>query len=218
MTWFFFPLIMAILPVKSPCTLTIIARGAPLVLLVVAGHVGCYQIFGIWDNRLLSHPLSNLICGILGWFPTRSISLLPAVFLDMALFTTLVTSYIWPGRWPSSKDTTISTATVLEINPMKILVDWLLNCHITCLWKWRLILRLFFAGSCFPTLLINNIAVFKRILLYKRLIGYEILLWYDIHVTHTEFLDKLRNLLVLLGIPQTDSGVWGILKDAGDVP
>ena len=33
-----FPLLMAILPVKSPCTLTIIARGAPFVLLVVAGH------------------------------------------------------------------------------------------------------------------------------------------------------------------------------------
>ena len=30
---------MAILPVKSPCTLTIIARVAPLVLLVVAVHV-----------------------------------------------------------------------------------------------------------------------------------------------------------------------------------
>ena len=42
-----FPLLVAILPVKSPCTLTIIARGAPLVLLVVAGHGGCCQIFGI---------------------------------------------------------------------------------------------------------------------------------------------------------------------------
>ena len=38
-----FPLLVAILPVKS---LTIIARGAPLVLLVVAGHGGCCQIFG----------------------------------------------------------------------------------------------------------------------------------------------------------------------------
>ena len=36
-----FPLLMAILPVKSPCTLTIIARDAPLLLLVVAGHGAC---------------------------------------------------------------------------------------------------------------------------------------------------------------------------------
>ena len=42
-----FPFLMAILPVKSPCTLTIIARGEPFVLPVVAGHVGCCQIFFI---------------------------------------------------------------------------------------------------------------------------------------------------------------------------
>ena len=42
-----FPLLVAILPLKSSCTLTIIARDAPLLLLVVAGHGGCYQIFGI---------------------------------------------------------------------------------------------------------------------------------------------------------------------------
>ena len=42
-----FPLLVAILPVNSPCTLTIIARDASLVILVVAGHDGCYQIFGI---------------------------------------------------------------------------------------------------------------------------------------------------------------------------
>ena len=41
------PLLMAILPVKSPCTLSIIARGAPLVICVAAGNGGCCQIFGI---------------------------------------------------------------------------------------------------------------------------------------------------------------------------
>ena len=38
---------VAILPVKYPCTLTIIAIGAPLVLVVVAVHGGCCRIFGI---------------------------------------------------------------------------------------------------------------------------------------------------------------------------
>ena len=67
-----FPLLMAILPVKSPWILTIIARGAPLVLVVVTGHGGCCPIFGIWDNRLISHRLWKLICGILGLFHTKA--------------------------------------------------------------------------------------------------------------------------------------------------
>ena len=48
--------------------------------------------------------------------------------------------------------------------------------------------------------------------------GYELLLWYDIHVTHTKFLDKLRNLLVILNIPQTESGFRNIIKDMSDLP
>ena len=111
-----FPLLVAILPAKSPCTLTIIARDAPLVLLVVVGHGGCYHIFGIWVNRLSSYPFWKLIYWLLGFVNTRSMSRWPAVFLDMALFIALVTNYIWPGRWPSSRSTTISTAAALEIN------------------------------------------------------------------------------------------------------
>ena len=42
-----FPFLVAILPVKSPCTLAIIAIGAPLLLLVVEVRVGCFHIFGI---------------------------------------------------------------------------------------------------------------------------------------------------------------------------
>ena len=42
-----FPLLAATLPVKSPCTLTIIEIGAPLVLLFVDGNSGRCQIFGI---------------------------------------------------------------------------------------------------------------------------------------------------------------------------
>ena len=81
--WGFF---VAILTVKSPCTLNIIARGAPLVIIVVADNDGCYQMFGIWDNMLLSHPFWKLIFGLLGWVPIRAISLWYAVFLNMALF------------------------------------------------------------------------------------------------------------------------------------
>ena len=55
------PLFMAILPVKYPCTLTIISRGAPLVLLVVVGHGGCYKVFGIKKTGfLVTHSGSSL--------------------------------------------------------------------------------------------------------------------------------------------------------------
>ena len=67
------PLLMAVLQVKAPCTLTIIARGAPLVLIVVAGHGGCDNIFGIWNNKFLSNPIRKIIYRILGWFPTIAI-------------------------------------------------------------------------------------------------------------------------------------------------
>ena len=143
----YFPFLMAMLPVKYPCTLTIIARGEPLVLVVVAGHGGCCQSFGIWDNSLISHPFWKLICVLLGCVTTIAISYWTAVFLDMALFTTLVTSYIWPGIWPSPKATIISTAATPEINLFQSIVDWLLDGHSVCLLRWRLVLRLFFAGA-----------------------------------------------------------------------
>ena len=209
---------MAILSVKYSCTLTIIARGAPLLLLVFAGHGVCCQIIVLWYNRLLSSPLWKLFFGLLEWVTTRAIYLWPVISLDMAIFTIIVTSYIWPGLWPSSIATTISTAEARETNLLQSLVDRLLNGHIVCLWKWRLVLRLLFAGSRFPPLWIHKIAVFMRSLLYKGIIGYDILLWYKIHVTHRKFLDKLRNLLVLLNSLQKESGVRSILKDASDLP
>ena len=95
-----FPLLMAIFPVKSPCTLTIIARCASFVLLVIADHGGCCQILVIWVNRICIHPLWKLIHGLLGCVISGTISLWLAVFLNMALFTTLVTFSIWLGKLP----------------------------------------------------------------------------------------------------------------------
>ena len=174
---------MTILPVKSPWDITIIARGVPLVLLVVAVHGGCCKIFGIWNNRLLGDPFWNLVCVLLGWVPNISSSLWPAIFLDMSLIATLVTSHIWLDRWPSSRSTTISTAAALEVNFLQSFVDQLLNGHNVCIWKWRLVLRLIFARNRLPLLWINKIAVFTRSLFYKGLVCDEILWWYDIFFT-----------------------------------
>ena len=172
-----FLFLVAILPVKSPCTLTVISRGAPLLLIFVAINGGCCRIFGIWDDRLSSHPFWKLIYGLLGCVTTITIWLLPAVFLYMALFTTLVTSYIWPGRWPSSRATTISTVSALVIDLLQNLFGRLFNGHSVCLREWRLIIIFFFACSRFPPLWIHKIAVLSCSFLYKGLIGYDILLW-----------------------------------------
>ena len=134
---------MVILPLKPPCTITIIERGATLVLLVVTGRGGCCKIFGIRKNRLISKPFGKLICGPLGWVPTRDLSLWFSVFPDMDISATLVTSHIWPGRWPSSIATNISIAGALEVNLLQSLVDLLLNGHSVCLWKWRFFLRFY---------------------------------------------------------------------------
>ena len=148
-----------------------------LVFLFFAGHGGCCQIFDIWENRFLSYPLWKLICRLLGCVTTRTIYRWPALFLDMDIFTTLVTGYIWPGRWPSSRANAIYIASALEINLLQSLVDRLFNGHSVCLWKRRLVMKLFFACSRFPPLWIQKIAVLSRSLLYKELIGYDILLW-----------------------------------------
>ena len=194
---------MAILPVKLLCSITIITIGAPIVLLAVVGHGGCCNIFGILNNRLISDPFWKIVCVLLGWVPTRVSSLWPTVFLYRALLTTLVTSQIWLDRWPSSIDTNIYTEAALEVNLIQRLVDRLLNDHSVCLWKWRLFLRLILVGIRLPQLWIGKIEVFTRILLYKGKIGDELLWWYDIYVTHTKFIYKLRNLLVLMNPPKT---------------
>ena len=162
-----FPLLMETLPVKPPCTITIIERGAQNLLLVVAVHGGCCHIFGIWNNRLLSNPLWKLIWRLLGWFPTREISLWTSVFIDMDIFDTLVTSHIWPGIWPFYRATNISTTENFEVNLLQILFDRIINGSSVCLHKWRLVLRLFCASSRLPPLWIHNIPLFSRSLLYK---------------------------------------------------
>ena len=192
---------MDILLVKSPWTITIIPRGAPLVLIVVVGHDWCCYIFGIWSNSLFGEPLWRLIFGLLQWVPNGDISLLPLVFMEMALLDTLVTSQIWPYILLSSKVTTISTAEALEFNFIKILSGQLLNGHRLFLWKRRFVLRLFHDSIQFPPLLINKVTLFMHSLLYQGLGRGELLWWYDIHVAHTKFLDKLRKLLVLMNFP-----------------
>ena len=72
-------------------------------------------------------------------------------------------------------------------------------------------------GSRLPLIWINKVVVLTCSLLHKVLIGGNIIWLYDVHVTHTKFLDKLCNLLVLLHRPNMESGIRSIFKDASDL-
>ena len=151
---------MAILPVKSPCTITIISIGTSLVLVVLASHVGCCEIFRIWNNCFLSDPLWKLICVFFGWVPARASSLWPPVFLYMSLLATLVKSHILLYRRPPSRVTTISTVAYLEVKFLKSLVYQLSYGDSLWLCNWMLVFILLLSGRRSPLLWIDNIAVF----------------------------------------------------------
>ena len=79
--------------------MTIISRCAPPVLVIVSVHDVCCHIFGVGNNRLIGYPFWEIMFGILGWVPTRTISLWLTVPLDMAILDTLVTYHVLPDRW-----------------------------------------------------------------------------------------------------------------------
>ena len=56
-----------------------------------------------------------------------------------------------------------------------------------------------------------------HILLNKKLIGNNILGSYKTLVTHTEYLNKFRNLLVFMNIPEMKPIIISILKDASNI-
>ena len=58
---------------------------------------------------------------------------------------------------------------------------------------------------------------FTCILLNKVIIGNDILGLYGIFFTHTKFLNKLFNLVVLLNIPESKPNIISILKDVGSI-
>ena len=75
-------------------------------------------------------------------------------------------------------------------------------------------------GTCFSSLsylLFNKTKVI--ILLNKKWthISDEILWFYDVEITHTQLLDKLRNLLVVINYTDTKYIIMCILKDTSDL-
>ena len=184
-------------------SIPIFAILTPLVRVVVAGHGGYFQIFGIWLKSILGDLLWKIICGLLVWVHTITISLWPAFLPKMALVVTLVTNQNVPGIWPSYRSTNISTVSDLEVNLLHSLVDWLIDFHSVCLQEKRFSFRLLLSGIRFPPLVINNSMVFKCSLLYEAIIGDDILWLYGIHVTHTKFIYKSCNLLLIMNFPNT---------------
>ena len=107
-------LLMTIFLLKYPHTITVISRRMPLVFISVAGY-GCYcQDFSIWNIRLRDDLLWKLFCWLLRLFSTKTIYIVPVIPLYMELFSTLVTSYIWPGNLTSTRSSTTSTIGALK--------------------------------------------------------------------------------------------------------
>ena len=80
-----------------------------------------------------------------------------------------------------------------------------------------MILRLILTSRGLPPLRVYKVVVFINIFLKKGLIDNNIIRLYDILVTHTKFLDKILNLLVLLNLPETEYRIRVILKYLSNV-
>ena len=88
----------------------------------------------------------------------------------------------------------------------------MINYHITILRWQRLVLVLLLDINGIPPLLFYKFWVFTCILFYKGLVGNNLICKYDKFITLTNVLDKLRNLLLLLNLPETKSRIIIIPK------
>ena len=165
---------------------------------------------------LLVTRYGRLFLELLDGFPSEPFKFGLQYFCKFPLFPHLLKSHL-SGRLTSSIDTVIYTDVYLEDNLIQILVNWLLYLHCVCLWEQRLVLRLILEGSRFPYLGVYKVMVFTRSLLHKVLIGDDILWLYDVQSIHTKLLDKLYNLLVLLNLPNMESGIRSIFKYVSDL-
>ena len=124
---------------------------------------------------------------------------------------------IWPVRWLSPIPTTISTIEYTEIKLIHSRFEKLLNRNSVYLQKQTLVLRLLIYSSRFPPIWINKVAVLTRSIFHKGLIGDEILWLCEVHVTHTRFLYKIHNLLMIMNRPKTEYEIISIFKDMSDI-
>ena len=160
---------MEIFLVKSSRIIYIISIFTQLIFIAVSGHGGCFQIFSI-RKILLCYPFWDLIFWLLVWITTRTIFIEPSVLMDMYLIYKLVKNHICYFIWTPYRSTTISNVSDIEINLLRILVEWIPNYHNVCLHKNFLILILLLYGSRLQQLLIDKDSVFTNILLYKEFI------------------------------------------------
>ena len=125
-----------------------------------------------------------------GMNPTRNISIVSVLSLNMYLLGTLMTCHILTVRWPSTRSNIIPTASDLKINFLQRLVYWLINCHSVWILWIIIFLILLLSRSRFLPLGINKVAVFICNLLHEGLIGDYLLRLYKIKIAQTKFLDK----------------------------
>ena len=92
---------MTILPVKPPCSKIIISRDATLLVLVVADHVVCCQIFGFWKTCLLVTHYGRSFVNFLDGLPLE-----PVPFNMQYFWKWTFLPQLWPVTFDLSDDPT----------------------------------------------------------------------------------------------------------------
>ena len=212
-----FPLLVANLPVRTPCNIIIIERNTPSVLIVVVFQGVCCQIFHIYNSRLLSDPFWKIYCWDIRWITTRKKYIGFSINFIWPFFSTLVTSCNWLVRWISTTVIFFTTLADFEIIFIYSIDYWLFNLPSGKIQRQMLILRLLFGISGLPPPWCNNIMLFTHSLLNKGPIGNEILRSHRIIVKNMKFINKLFNLIISMSWSEMEYRIKSILKYVSDI-
>ena len=122
-----FLLLVANPPVRTQCTISVISINARFVLLIVVFQGGLYQIFHIWNNRLLCYPFWDIHCWPIRLITIKNISIVLAIPFNIVRFPLLVTSCNCFGRLLSTRFIVFPTVKNFETSCICSLDEYLFN-------------------------------------------------------------------------------------------
>ena len=198
--------------VRTPYTITLIARNTPSLLLLVLFQGGCCQISHIWNNRILGDQFWKLSCWPLRKISIRNFSIGFEIPFYMSLFSTLLKSWNWLGRQLSTRAIFFPTLADFQISFIQSIYDCLGSFLSRKIQRQMIILGILFDISGFPQLWVNNVTVFTHSLLNKGTICNELLILHDTLFTNMKFLNKFRNFLIFMSCLEMEYRIRRIIK------
>ena len=176
------------------------------------GHGGCFQVFNIWNSRLLGNLLCNLPFFILGLTPSITLSIGLELPFDVALLVILVTIHLWYSIWYYTITISISAVSYFKNNLLQSLNDWPINLQSVLNFGENYGIKTYPWQQRAPTTLSLQVTIFTHSILNIVLVGDDTNRFYCIQVIHTTFLDKPCKLLVLMNLPNNKCIIRRILK------